>query len=148
MPISATSNTVFGITDLTVRSSVANRAEFSVFGLKPSTKHSVTIDGISMNWAIKPWGKDLGDDLISDASGRVRFLLLHELDRENAYALDSIILDGKTSKLSGNPKDGPNFHKTHHTMEISAPDSYASLNIPVKIMVVPGKTNRSDGSSR
>lgn len=51
---------------------------FKFVGLRPNTKHDLYMNGIIYNWAAKPYGKNLGDSIISDNNGRVSIDVFHE----------------------------------------------------------------------
>lgn len=71
----------------------------SFSGLLPSTKHSLYVNGEDRTAVSRQYGKDFGDDLISDANGELFVLVLtetpftrganFELPQENAVAFET-----------------------------------------------------------
>lgn len=48
-------------------------------GLRPTTKHAITIDGVDYAFATRQFGKAFGDDLISNDNGEIVFGILYEI---------------------------------------------------------------------
>jgi len=72
-------------TDLTTKALNVIRTQthmvlFRVAGLRPNTKHLAYLDGQEYGFATKQFGKDLGEDLISDSSGAITVYVLYEVE--------------------------------------------------------------------
>ena len=50
--------------------------EIAAKGLVPLTKYNAFLDGINVNAFVKPYGKNLGDQITSDNKGQVKLLFL------------------------------------------------------------------------
>lgn len=55
---------------------------FDIKSLKPTTKFTFWCNGVDMSWSCQQYGKRLGDDLISDITGRLKFTFLGEMNNE------------------------------------------------------------------
>lgn len=58
-------------------------------GLRPNTKHKLYLDGVEHTFAARQLGKDFGDDLISDQSGRIdlEYLMQFNFNRDQNFEL-------------------------------------------------------------
>lgn len=140
------SNNSFGYSSSDTFRSKAKEWRASFVSLKPNTKHDFFINGIDYNWGARQYGKDLGDPLVSDAYGRLNVLYVFE-----------IVYDGGTHILQETRKydqsvthDAPagrptNYVRSLELLELKAPGSYASVNIPIDIIITPEHTNRIEG---
>lgn len=54
--------------------------KFEITGLRPNTKHTITIDDEDYGFATRQFGKAPGADLISDADGNLSLLVLYEIE--------------------------------------------------------------------
>lgn len=50
---------------------------YTLVGNKPYTQYTVYSDGYDLSCRVKPWGKNIGEPLISDASGKLNFMLFY-----------------------------------------------------------------------
>lgn len=82
------------MSDLTTTDKSTKRVQTQVFyfgasGLRPNTKHTFYIDGVNHNFAARQYGKDFGDDLISDSSGElhIEYLMEFSYNRDQNFEL-------------------------------------------------------------
>ncbi|MDR3502871.1 MAG: hypothetical protein P4L79_09835 [Legionella sp.] len=50
---------------------------FSIVGAKPYTQYNVYSDGFDLSCRVKPFGRNLGETLLSDQSGKLNFILFY-----------------------------------------------------------------------
>lgn len=143
MPLWSTSNSVFSdtISD-TVRSKTFN-IPATVAGLKPSTNFDFYLDGVLYNWAVKPYGANLGDQLKSDQFGKLQFNFLYDFQYEGNYAFDNL----PTTPITGSQynQQGPDtlyYYTTTRFIELKGPgDAYASSYYPLRLLIIPSHVN-------
>ena len=58
---------------------------FTATGLKPLSKHTFTFDGIDQSSKCQPFGKNPGDDLVTDANGQISFTFYYDSGLESQY---------------------------------------------------------------
>lgn len=73
------------MTDLTTEGLNITRTQnhtyrFEVTGLRPNTKHTITIDDEEYAFATRQFGKAPGADLISNADGELQLFILYEIE--------------------------------------------------------------------
>jgi hypothetical protein len=108
-------------------------------GLKPFTKHDIYFDGILYNFATKPFGCNLGEPLITDERGFVKFESLYEHPFEGTYSYENINdLDKKDGGSTSR------FVKTSMLIELRGNDSYGSFLYPKNIYVIPAHVTRPE----
>jgi hypothetical protein len=146
MSIWATDPSVFDEKTLDTVRCNAHLICLKVNGLRPFTKHKFYIDGIDYSWACRQFGKNLGEDLISDGGGYIKFDVLGEFKYEGNYSFDNATSDQTENAYNQSQQinKSTNFVKTYRFMELKAPDSYAFVNWPMRILVTAGHTNRSE----
>jgi hypothetical protein len=54
--------------------------EIAAKGLAPKTNYNAFFDGVNVNAFIKPYGKNLGTQIISDAKGQIKALFLMNIN--------------------------------------------------------------------
>lgn len=111
-------------------------------GLKANTTYSLTINGVEYGFLAKPFGGDLGDPLVSNTSGQLVFSVLYEVPYEGSYSYDA--LEFNNDKAVGVQTKPNNYHQTVMTVSISDGTKTFSKMVPLKILVTPGHTNRSE----
>ena len=55
----------------------SQRFNFVLNGAKPYTQYTVYSDGYNLSCRVKPFGRNLGESLISDQSGKLNFSLFY-----------------------------------------------------------------------
>lgn len=146
MPVWTTSPDVFDdVTSDTVRSKAFN-VPITCMGLKPNTKYDFYLDGIEFSWAAKPFGKRLGQDLVSDASGKLSFYFLYDFQYEGNYAFDNVPNTPATgSQYNQQGDDQPYYFTTQRFIELKgAGGAYASAYFPLRLLIIPSHTNRME----
>lgn len=58
-----------------------------VTALKPSSPYDFYVNGINMDWAVKPYGGNLSQQLVSDGSGKLIFTYYFEQQYFHGYAI-------------------------------------------------------------
>jgi hypothetical protein len=143
MSLIATSNAVF----TTVADTFRTRTKFlrlTAKGLRASTKYTITLDGIDYAWATKQDGKNLGEDLISDAEGELFFGILIEHPYNDNYTADTIHTELDLSERLNTQKIKNNYRVSSRLLELRAGDSYTVFQLPYRIILVDDKPNRID----
>jgi len=59
--------------------------EIAAKGLAPKTNYNVFFDGTNVNAFVKPYGKNLGAQLVSDVKGQVKALFLLNINYNENY---------------------------------------------------------------
>lgn len=109
------------ISDLT--KNTVSTIETVFFGLKPSTTHTLTLNGVDVSFLTKPWGGDLGDPLVSDSEGQLKLTVLYEaVDSEQ----DFDALQFNTDKSIGEQRKPNNFRQSALTLSLT--DGTTSYN--------------------
>jgi hypothetical protein len=143
MPLWSTSNVVFADTTQDTLRSKAFNVPISVTGLKPNTKYDFYLDSVLYTWACKPFGKNLGDNLVSDASGKLTFYFLYDFQYEGNYAFDDLPVTPQTgSQYNQQGTDQYYYYKTNRFIELKGPGSYASAYFPLRLLIIPSHVNR------
>jgi len=119
---------------------------FAVAGLRPNTKHNITIDGVDYAFATKQFGKDFGADLLSDENGELKLGVLYELrygrdanfelpQRQTLSFQDDVLNSGST----GDRKVSKTIVKKR-IIELISPDglSYAQYVFSTNILMTAG----------
>jgi hypothetical protein len=79
-------------------------------GLSPNTKYDLHYDGINMNAFCKPYGKNLGDQIMSDEQGQCKVLFLMNIEYNLSYITntktDNTIINRKKIIELINPNGG------------------------------------------
>ena len=80
---------------------------FEAYGLRPNTKHDFYFDGTLNNSACQPYGKNRGDNIISDGNGYAKFTFYYSsgitiVDSYSALqaALNNVVGDKKCELVS------------------------------------------------
>lgn len=84
MPYIPRSNEVLTDSNRTVQSFEFSQEHY-FSALNPGTKYRIFMNDIDVSWAAKQYGKDLGDTLIADSNGNLRFRLLTEQPFESPF---------------------------------------------------------------
>lgn len=66
--------------------------------MKPDTKYDFYCDGVLMNAFCKPFGKNLGDQIISDPNGKVQVLFLFNIEYNENFIINKVVEDGLLTK--------------------------------------------------
>jgi hypothetical protein len=89
MTVWATSNTV-----LNDSQSFTKVKSFAIpntlVGLKASSPYDFFVNNINMNWAVQPFGGELGDQLISDTQGKLNFIWFFEQQYFHGYVVNGL----------------------------------------------------------
>jgi hypothetical protein len=144
MPLWTTSAEVFNdTTSDTVRSKAFN-IPVQWKGLKPSTKYKFYLDGVELGFAVKPFGKKLGDDLISGADGTLSFSVLYDFQFEGNYAFDNLPTTPVTgAQYNQQSSDTPYYFTTQRFFELKGVGgAYASGYFPLRLLITPAHVNR------
>ena len=141
MALFPSSNTILNASNRDTQKSYTVLQKVRFTSLKPGTKHDLYIDGVLHNWSARPFGKNLGDDLITDDLGTISFQVLLEFYYSGSYSYDQNlhqvnILTGKN--VEDNSKS---YYTTTKLIEIKAPGSRGYMNIPMRILVSGGDPN-------
>lgn len=146
MPLWSTSNTVFdNKTSDTLRSKAFN-VPIDCTGLKPNTKYEFYLDSVLYSWCCKPWGKNLGDALVSDEEGKLSFYFLYDFQYEGNYAFDDLPVTPQTgAQYNQQGVDQFYYFKTNRFVELKGPNSYASAYFPLRLLIIPSHVNRVEG---
>jgi len=64
--------------------------EISCLNMTPNTKYDVWLEGVLYNDKVKPFGKNLGDSIVSDSAGKVLFQLLLTVPYNEKYISGSV----------------------------------------------------------
>lgn len=143
MPVWTTSNAVFNTSVADTARSKTFAVPATVNGLRPTTNFDFYLDGILFNWACKPWGGNLGDQLQSDIYGKLNFIFLYDFQYEGNYAFDSI--PNTTTPASAYNQPGPdvyNYFTTTRFIELKGPGgAYASAYYPLRLLIIPDHIN-------
>lgn len=65
-------------TSAVVEPEYSNRYTFAFKGLRPNTRHDLYLNNQLYNFAAIPFGKNIGDSIISDSNGTVKVVILAE----------------------------------------------------------------------
>ena len=148
MSIQATSNTY--LTELTIDAPITTNQEirYQVWGLIPNTNYTCYINDVDYSWATRQWGKNLGEPITSDESGKALFFVLHEMPFEASYSYDLENTDQNVYDLRNQQnKQFPtrNIHQTVRSMQlISASGHTITIKTRQSIWVTLGHPNRSE----
>lgn len=145
MSIQATSNDYF--TTLSLDPPITNNKllELNCWGMKPNTKYEIYVNDVEFGWATKQWGKNLGDDLISDEKGQITVYVLSEIPFEASYAYDHDRPDNSSPTRNKQTDSKPsNIVNTLTTIELRAPNSIITIMRQTNILVTLGHPNRSE----
>lgn len=145
MPTTFTSNSAFALSSDTFKTQT-KAVELPFIGLKSSTKHDVFVDGINYNWATKQFGKNLGDDLVSDERGRLTIIIYLEIPYEGTVSYDNIIHNTNQNVLIGNQSEAKarNYMTTNKVIEVKGDNSYGKYLKTLRILVNPAHVNRAE----
>ena len=129
-------------TDLTTQALHVNRVQthmplFRTTGLKPNTNHNVYLDGELYNFAVKPFGKDLGAACTSDSNGSLIFYMLYEVEYNRGQNFEFDI----TQSINIDPTNNTeNRVKNYRLIEVKSADgsSYAQFVMTVNLLLTAG----------
>ena len=141
MALIGTSNTILNASNRDTELVQTHLKEFSFRGLRANMTHDVYLDGVLTNWAVKPYGKDLGDSLVTDSAGNVTCYVLLEFYYSASYSYDTSLQQRNLLNNKNQDNNEVSYNTTNRVLEIKAPGSYARLNIPVRILVTAGDPN-------
>lgn len=68
--------------------------ELSCADMPINTQYDVYMDGVKINAFVKPYGKNLGDPIISDANGKIVVLLLLDIPYDANYLTAQKTVEG------------------------------------------------------
>ena len=142
MPLWSTTNAVFDDTTSDTARSKAFNVPIECMGLKPNTKYNFFLDGVDYSWAAKPWGKNLGEDLVSDNEGKLSFYFLYDFQYEGNYAFDNLPatpVTGTQYNQQGN--DQFYYYSTQRFVELKGAGSYVSAYFPLRLLIIPSHVN-------
>lgn len=144
MPLWSTSSDVYNDKTSDTARSKAFNIPVSCAGLKPGTKYQFYLDGVEFGWAVKPFGKKLGDDLVSDDNGVLQFNFLYDFQFEGNYAFDNLPTTPTTgSQYSAQSADTPYYFTTQRFLELKGTGgAYASSYFPLRLLITPAHANR------
>lgn len=144
MPLWSTSADVFNDKSSDTARSKTFNVPISCAGLKPATKFTFFLDGVEFGWAVKPFGKKLGDDLISADDGTLQFSFLYDFQFEGNYAFDNLpTTPSSGSQYNQNTVDTPYYFTTQRFIELKGTaGAYASAYFPLRLLITPAHTNR------
>jgi hypothetical protein len=142
MPLWNTTSDVFSdVTSDTVRSKTFN-VPADVSGLKAKTNYDFYLDGVQYNWACKPFGRQLGDQLVSDPEGKLKFNFLYDFQYEGNYAFDNLPATPVTgSQYNQQETDSYYYFTTTRFIELKGANSYASAYFPLRLLIIPSHVN-------
>lgn len=143
MPLAFTSNTSFTLSSDTFKTQCKG-ITIDFGGLKPLTRHDCLVDGLNYNWATKQFGKNIGDDLISDVKGKINITILFEIPYEGTIAHDNIVTRVDNNLLLGNQSEQRtnNYMVTNKVIEIKGNNSYAKYIKTFRFLINPYHANR------
>ena len=142
------SNSGFGYASSDTFRAKAKELSLSFAGLKPLTRYDFYINGSNYNWASRTYGADLGDPLISDAYGKITVLYVFEIPYEGSgYSPTSNRQYDQSVQLNSQEQAPTQYATSMQLMELIAPGSYVSVNVPLNIIVTPEHINRIEGHS-
>jgi hypothetical protein len=118
--------------------------EMSVTGLLPNTKHNIYFDGEDIQFRTKQFGKDFGDDLISNANGILHIGILMQLPfpRDQNFELpEQQTLSFQTNMFG--PGTDPRVTQTvvnYRIIELKSSNglSYAQFRMKFPLVLTPG----------
>jgi hypothetical protein len=139
MSLWTTSSDVFNDTASDTTRSKTFNIPISCAGLKPATKYVFYLDGVVYGWATKPFGKKLGDDLISGDDGTLRFTFLYDFQFKASYAFDNLpTTPSGGSQYNQNTIDTPFYMTTQRFLELKGTGgAYASTYFPLRTLITP-----------
>lgn len=142
------SNSGFGYSSSDTFRAKAKELNLSFAGLKPLTRYDFYINGANYNWAARTYGSDLGDPLISDAYGKIRVYYVFEIAYEGAgYSPTSNRQYDQSVNLNSQERAPVDYLSSMQLIELIAPGSYVSVNVPLNIIITPEHVNRIEGHS-
>jgi hypothetical protein len=96
-------------------------------GLRPNSKHRVYIEGEDYTWACKGWGKNLGEELVTNEFGSVCFSILYEISMGAPFEREDKVTNSVayySSRMdSGASKRENNVSRIYKTVEIRSADN-------------------------
>ena len=137
------------MTDLTTQDLNITRTqnhfyELGARGLTPSTKHNIYLDDEDIGFRTKQFGKDFGDDLITDENGTIFFGVLLQLPfpRDQNFELPEQQTVSFQTNMFG-PGADPRIAKTvinYRIVELRSTSglSYAQFRIQFPLVLTPG----------
>lgn len=142
------SNSSFGFSSSDTFRTKTKEASVSFAGLKPLTRYNMAINGYDYNWASRTYGSDLGDPLISDQYGKITVYYVFEIPYEGSgYGPTNNRAYDQSVTLNSQERTPAEYVSSMQLIELSAPGSYVSVNVPLNIIVTPEHTNRIEGHS-
>jgi hypothetical protein len=147
MTLQATSNDYFQTLTLDTPITTNEALRINVHGMRPLTEYNIMLNDIDYGWATRPWGKNLGDPIVSDRNGKVTVFILHEIPFEQSYSLDGIAMTTKKSQIRNQQNDTQptnNMQTTAKVVQFVAPNSTVTIILPIRIWITLGHPNRSD----
>lgn len=147
MSLQATSNSYYQTLTLDPPITTNGLIRFDAWGMKPNTKYDIFVNDVDYGWATKPWGKNLGDQIVSDSNGKAVFFILTEIPFEASYAYDRVIADNNTVQSrnqQNNQLSSVNLNETVRTIQLIAPGSTITIKTRVIMWITLGHPNRSE----
>lgn len=148
-----------GITDYTSTSPTSTsyvaaeqQLELRAYGLKASTIHAVTLDGVDISSRIKQDGRLLGEGIITDASGEVSFKLYYgssitpTTDIERAAA--DVLQQGGVKSIRIYSTDGSSSAINTIQIPVYAAEEASAPPAPISIAPTPTTSTNTTGSNK
>lgn len=98
--------------------------EIQGVGLKPITIYDAYFDGIKVNAFCKPYGKNLGDPMISDDAGKLKIQFHMAIQYNQKYLT-----------APANASDSSNIFNHHKTFQLTDPSSGKSSLYYIPILL-------------
>lgn len=95
-------------------------------GLKPSTQYSAIYNGVVVNQFCKPYGGNLGQQLVSTDSGTIQFKYMMAVPYNQTYLVNNV---------SGNLEQNTTLSTSTATMQLQDPSGVSiTTYIPINLM--------------
>lgn len=105
-------------------------------GLRPNTKHNIFIEGIDRGYSTRQFGKNFGEDLISDENGEIRYGVLYELEynRDKNFEIPSKQQTDPNNQ-QGSKKPSRIFVE-NKIIELISPDGGSQCQFVLKLNII------------
>jgi hypothetical protein len=137
MAVSATSSAAFAKAQDTYKTKV-REIQLNAAGLLPNTTYRIAVEGVDYGFATRQLGKNLGDPLISDASGQIAILVTAEVPVAPQYGqIDGVSTAPNKDGILQTQNSPNNYRQTSKLLTLSAGDSVLQFQMPSTYYFIP-----------
>ena len=143
MPLNQGTSDSFGFTNFDTFRTKNYDLPASFTGLKANTTYQIFLNGNDHGWATRQIGKNLGEPLISDQYGRLKIRYLFEITYDGGnYSFQQGSLENQAESFDLSNTKPKNYFISYQFLELKAPGSYFSINVPIRMRLTSEHTNR------